>query len=615
MQQQQQPLQRRVPRWRPPAPGAATRPTGMGAGTGVEALTQAMGRMAFAPPPLPLPRRARRVVPLGESKSQTAMLAAAIQQPGVADDSVALLLGPETNGTYCPVEPIETARGKTIAAGTEANGTVYGRLLGAGTNARVYALVWPAAAPDVPGFAGLDAPLAIKIPTSAIAAPGVTAQADAFMAALPCWDRRRGDYACPIEVEAEALLSALVSGLFVDGITPGTVAQMRAFVCPGRASERALCLIQERLGVDTGAGAYVSTVERLPLFLDLVEGRPTGGLAGRVRRIESAAVEVCVSVLHTLAVMQAAFGLNVLDVRPANLLLKALTPGARYFRGADTAAASAFILAWPSAVGAVPFSGPTTGNGSVNATSDGNNEPRDTAQGNGPGLFVLPNRGWLVKVADMGMAAAYRVVRLEPARAVGTGGAQALVASTIAVGTERSSERAAAALDRRAAEARTAYDAVRARALDAGSSPAEASAAASAALTDAQVEAIITLSQRLDERRAFGIEPRFVPGYDAHTLVAAMADVCMRWIGRVPSPIALLRDTLDYAIPIEGGGRPAPGAVSRHGPLDALDALYEAARTRRGDAGAYMAAYLPRGPDPRAVLVEVPAGPVLLSNP
>ncbi|AJF98160.1 hypothetical protein TW95_gp1426 [Pandoravirus inopinatum] len=252
---QQQPLQRRVPRWRPPAPGAATRTTGMGAGTGVEALTQAMGRMAFAPPPLPLPRRARRVVPLGQAKSQTAMLVAAVQQPRAADDGVALLLGPEANDAYCPVESIETAHGKAIAAGTEANGTVYGRLLGAGTNARVYALVWPAAAPDVPGFAGLDAPLAIKIPTSAIAAPGVAAQADAFMAALPCWDRRRGDYACPIEVEAEALLSALASGLFVDGITPGTVAQMRAFVCPGRASERALCLIQERLGVDTGAGA------------------------------------------------------------------------------------------------------------------------------------------------------------------------------------------------------------------------------------------------------------------------------------------------------------------------------------------------------------------------
>lgn len=252
----------------------------MGAGTGVEALTQAMGRMAFAPPPLPLPRRARRVVPLGQAKSQTAMLVAAVQQPRAADDGVALLLGPEANDAYCPVESIETAHGKAIAAGTEANGTVYGRLLGAGTNARVYALVWPAAAPDVPGFAGLDAPLAIKIPTSAIAAPGVAAQADAFMAALPCWDRRRGDYACPIEVEAEALLSALASGLFVDGITPGTVAQMRAFVCPGRASERALCLIQERLGVDTGAGAYVSTVERLPLFLDLVEGRPAGGSPG-----------------------------------------------------------------------------------------------------------------------------------------------------------------------------------------------------------------------------------------------------------------------------------------------------------------------------------------------
>lgn len=150
----------------------------------------------------------------------------------------------------------------------------------------------------------------------------------------------------------------------------------------------------------------------------------------------------------------------MLDVRPANLLLKALTPGARYFRGADTAAASAFMLAWPSAVGALPFSGPTTGDDN----GDGNNESRDAAQDHGQGLFVLPNRGWLVKVADMGMAAAYRVVRLEPARA----GARASVASTIAVGTERSSERVAAALDRRAAEARAAYDTARARALARG---------------------------------------------------------------------------------------------------------------------------------------------------
>lgn len=608
MQQQPAlPTQRRVPRWRvPPALGTTARfggPT-----TGVDALTQAMGRMAFVPLPTPT-RRASRTAGARESRSQTAMLVAAVQRPQTADDgTTALLLGPEANDAYCPVESVETARGKAIATGADIGGTAYGRLLGAGTNARVYALVWPAAASDMPGFVGLDAPLAIKIPTSAIAAPGVTAQVGPFMAALPCWDRRRGDYACPIEVEAEALLSALAGGLFADGITPGVVVQVRAFVCPGPASQRALCLVQERLGVDAGGGGYVSTVERLPLFLDIVEGRPAGGLAGRARRIESAAVEVCVSVLHTLAIMQAAFGLNVLDVRPANLLLKVLTRGARYFRGADTAAASAFVLMWPSSAGPPPA--PATGS----AGSVINGAPRGTLRDGEAGVFVLPNRGWLAKVADMGMAAAYRVARLEPLRA-GTGSAHASLVTTVAVGTERSSERAAAALDRRAAAARAAYNAARERALGAGSSPVEASAEASAALTDAQVEAIVTLGQRLDERRAFGIEPRFVPGYDAHTLVATMADACMRWIGRVPPPIALLRDTLGYDIPGEGGGRPAPGAVSRHGPLDALDALYEAARTGRGDAGAYMAAYLPRGPDARAVLVEVPAGPVLLSGP
>lgn len=535
------------------------------------------------------------------------MLVAAVQRPQTVDNgTTALLLGPKGNDAYCPVESIETARGKAIVAGADSDGTVYGRLLGAGTNARVYALVWPASASDMPGFARLDAPLAIKIPTSAIAAPGVTAQVEPFMAAFPCWDRGRGDYACPVEVEAEALLSALASGLFVDGITPGVVVQMRAFVCPGPASERALCLVQERLGVDAGGGGgYVSTVERLPLFLDIVEGRPAGGLAGRARRIEAAAVEVCVSALHTLAIMQAAFGLNVLDVRPANLLLKVLARGARYFRGADTAAASAFMLAWPS----------SAGHRVAPATGSADGASQSMTRGDESGVFVLPNRGWLVKVADMGMAAAYRVTRLEPLPAGAGGTAHASLVTTVAVGTERSSERAAAALDRRAAAARAAYDAARARALAAGSSSAEASAAASAALTDAQVEAIVALGQRLDERRAFGIEPRFVPGYDAHTLVATMADACMRWIGRVPPPIALLRDALGYAIPGEGGGRPAPGAVSRHGPLDALDALYEAARTGRGDAGAYMAAYLPRGPDPQAVLVEVPAGPVLLSSP
>lgn len=609
MQQQQQqppppPTQRRVPRWRvPPALGATARPGG--AATGVDVLTQAMGRMAFAPLPAPA-RRPPQTVGARESQSQTAMLVAAVQRPQTVDNgTTALLLGPEANDAYCPIESIETARGKATAAGADTSGTVYGRLLGAGTNARVYALVWPATASDMPGFAGLDAPLAIKIPTSAIAAPGVTAQVSSFMGALPCWDRRRGDYACPIEVEAEALLSALASGLFTDGVTPGVVVQTRAFVCPGPASERALCLVQERLGVDAGGGGvgYVSTVERLPLFLDIVEGRPAGGLAGRARRIESAAVEVCVSVLHTLATMQAAFGLNVLDVRPANLLLKVLARGARYFRGADTAAASAFVLAWRSSAG--PPAPPV-----ADGASQG--MPRDDEWR----VFVLPNRGWLVKVADMGMAAAYRVARLEPLRAGhgDTGRAHASLVTTVAVGTERSSERAAAALDRRAAAARAAYDRARSRALATGSSSAEASAAASAALTDTQVEAIVTLGQRLDERRAFGIEPRFVPGYDAHTLVATMADACVRWIGRVPPPIALLRDALGYAIPGEGGGRPAPGAVSRHGPLDALDALYDAARAGRGDAGAYMAAYLSRGPDPRAVLVEVPAGPVLLSS-
>jgi hypothetical protein len=516
---------------------------------------------------------------------------------------VAALLGPQSNAAFCPVDPITSPRGRALLArrdGGNSNGTVYAQLLGAGTNARVYALARPATSGDVPGFADLDVPLAVKIPTTAVAASGVVADVESFMTALPCWDRQRGDYACPIEAQAEALLSALASRLFTDGITPGTVVQVRAFVCPGPASERPLCLVQERLGIAINDGTeYVSTVERLPLFLDTVEGRPRGGLSGRMRRIESAAVEICVSVLHTLAVLQTTLGLNVLDVRPANLLLKVLVPGARYFQKSDTSAASSFVLAWPTA----PVPGPESP-----ATPE-SDQPRGAATAS----FVLPNRGWLVKVADMGMAAAYGVARLSPLSSSSPNSGATTVA-TVAVGTQRSSERISIALERRATDARALYETARRRAIRSGASASSASAIASSVLTDEDVDAIALLAQRLDERRAFGIEPRFMPGYDAHTLVSSMADACVRWIGRVPAPIAFLGDRLGYTLPAEAGGRPLVGAASDRGPIEALDALYRAALAGQGDAGLFMASYLAGRDDPRALVVQVPDGPVLFGN-
>lgn len=593
---------------------------------GVTALADALGRMAVGTRRAPPPRAAALPSAPGaapaQTESQTTALTAAVQRPADArDDVVTALLSPAANAAFCPVESVETARsrlrsadlraqggalGGNIASARDSVGVVYGRLLGAGTNARVYALERPATSVDVQGgLGGIDVPLAIKIPTAALAVPGTTGNVYDFMRSLPCWDPRRQEYACPIEVETEALLSALASGLFTDGITPGTVVQARAFVCPGPASERPLCIIQERLGIsgptgDAGTTAYVSSVERLPLFLDLVEGRPAGGLTGRVRRIESAAVEICVSVLHTLAVMQAAFGLSVLDVRPANLLLKALEPGARYFRHEETAAASGFALAWRRPAGP------------VEATGSGSQEDGDGVSD----VFVLPNRGWLVKVADMGMAAAYAVARLEPL-AHGTAGSHASVMTTVAVATERSSERQDAALRRRASAARATYAAARERALASGASPQVAAARAAEALSADEVRAINTFAQRLDEWRTFGIQPRFVPGYDAHTLVASLADACLAWIGRVPAPIALLRDTLGYAV-APGAIRPALGAVSAYGPRAALAALHAAARASEGPAGTYMAAYLgdaQRLSSPGLVVVEVPPGPVLLGAP
>ncbi|AVK76925.1 hypothetical protein pmac_cds_237 [Pandoravirus macleodensis] len=599
---------------------------------GVTALADALGRMTVAtrralPPPRAVALPSVPGIEPAQGELQTTALVAAVQRPRDTrdDDVVTTLLSPAANAAFCPVESIETVQGRLRSVGPRARGealgrsslastrdsvgVVYGRLLGAGTNARVYALERPATSADMEGggggLGGIDVPLAIKIPTAAVAVPGTTDSVYDFMRSLPCWDPRRQEYACPIEVETEALLSALASGLFTGGITPGTVVQARAFVCPGLASERPLCIIQERLGVaapnapvgtDTST-AYVSSVDRLPLFLDLVEGQPTGGLAGRIRRIETAAVEICISVLHTLAVVQVAFGLNVLDVRPANLLLKALEPGARYFRQEETAAASGFALAWRR---------PTVSAGDA----DGQSEADDSAVTD---VFVLPNRGWLVKVADMGMAAAYAVARLEPVAL----GSRASVMTTVAVTTERSSERQDAALRRRASAARATYAAARERALASGASPQTAAARASEALSADEVRAINTFAQRLDERRTFGIQPRFVPGYDAHTLVASLADACLAWIGRVPAPIALLRDTLGYTV-APGAIRPALGAVSAYGPRAALATLHAAARASEGPAGAYMAAYLgsaERLSSPGLVVVEVPTGPVLLDAP
>jgi hypothetical protein len=520
------------------------------------------------------------------SSYQPARLAYAVQHPyDSRAPSVVDLLLPSANLTYCPVLPAASPEGVRLAS-ESSRGTLYGRALGAGGNATVYALDRPATASDV-GLLQLDAPLAIKIPVLPIAPPTVEADAGVFVRARPCWNPLRVEYACPIEVQAEALLSALASGLFTEGITPGTVVMGRAFVCPGPASERRMCMIQERVGVPVASGGqggsggdgYAASVESLPRFLDAVEG-PMASVLLRARRIERAAVDICISALHTLAVLQAAFGLEVRDVRPANLLLKALAPGRRYFRGADTAAAVGVVYRW---------SAPTPGAAA---------ETMATTAAQAPMALAVPNAGWLVKVGDMGMGSAYAVPYVRD------GGAGA---GTLEVAPLSWSSREVAALEERASDARDRY----AR-LSATVGP----GAAASMLTADEVRAIEDYGRYVETRATFGIEARPQPGYDPHILVASMAEACESWIGLVPAPIAFLRDRLAYTT--RPGMRPAPGAVSPHGPLEALTALYrEATAGRDARVRASLSRYLvPPGASLSGwIVVDVPSEPVVLSAP
>ena len=536
-------------------------------------------------------------------------------------DQAIALLAPQANAAYCPIESVLSEEGARLAQERAQYGTLYDRLLGSGTNARVFALARPARTAEI-GFDNLDAALAIKIPNTNLlraASEGTDEgerrpreiDAGAFLATRPCWNPTYRDYACPVDVEAEALLTALASGLFTDGITPGTVVMGRAFVCGGPASKRPLVIIQERLGVDhrippttgqplttTENGVRTAaSVEHLPAFLEQVEGRQRSLLV-RAHRIESATVEICISILHTLAVLQESFGMNVLDVRPANLLLKALQPGALYFRGADTHRAARFLYSWPS-----PPTAPS----------------QREQQGQCERGFALPNRGWLPKVGDLGMAVAYRVAYRpqtlqEPS--------EEPPIDTLSVGAERWSERFVTRITQRALEAQAALDISVGKHRAQGATLADARCMANGELTDAQVDALQQYRRLLQERSQFGITTSFMAGYDAHTLVVTLADACYEWTGTVPPPIAFLRDTLGYGLPAEraSNGRPAAGSASPHGPLDALNRLYDVALQGAGPVALSLRPYLPevarrQRRDGPWVDIHVPSGPVFLTRP
>jgi len=133
----------------------------------------------------------------------------------------------------------------------------------------------------------------------------------------------------------------------------------------------------------------------------------------------------------------------------------------------------------------------------------------------------------------------------------------------------------------------------KANAITKGHHPNDAGKLALEALSPDEVEAI-KFSDWLNKTfQSFSVKEEFMAGYDAHTLVLSLSNVCRGLTGTSPPPLLLLEKMFGYGQHMfYNDDRPPNGAISQTSPLDALRFLYDVAAHSNTDEATYMACYL-----------------------
>jgi hypothetical protein len=509
------------------------------------------------------------------------------------------------------------------------------RELGRGANASVWLLERPASSKEL-GL-GIDTGLALKENLVPIRVwdpkdgeEGSVDEQDAIVLS-PCWDPSRRQYVCRIEEEAEVLISALASGLFTDGVTPGTVLQLASFTCAEPQNDGKLYMIQELLGLESH-GYLINSLDRLPELLHALNRRKGGSeiveatkflkiaesgrkegydfedvarygaesevpaltAFGRIA-LREISTEVLISVLHTIAVLQSAYGIVTLDTKLSNIMFKEFDRRP-YFRN---------LVMTPDEVRYLRYDFTAPGEkGRVRS-------------------FWIPNRGWIPKVGDMGMAIAHRVPFLDGSRLEHTSIGFYRYFPDRFEEVQRRYRLGAAAVKDPNVSLRELSDLARSL----GYSEEDAESAALEAKTTLMRADIVEYGDFMENRSRFGIHEEFSPGYDVHLFVASLARSMERWLKQSiddpfhKSPITLLQESLNYTFPDpEKVARPGYEQVSPHGPLDALAFLHRVAERqvpeeshRMRGVAQVLRPYVtdPRVDPSRVVVVSVPQTPII----
>jgi len=468
------------------------------------------------------------------------------------------------------------------------------------------------------------------------------------LAAYGCWQPGQSAYLCPFEHETEVLILALASKLFADGVTPHMPLHMASFTCTsttpslhGTSShphDGVLNTVQERYGVlQAPYNGHVHSLVHLPELLqityadehivrqselmDAIQATEKGTLSSpasldavlakdfpktslTVRGeslLKRVAVEIMLAVLHTLALGQNTLGLQLNDLKPANILFKfddnsSASATEPYFRGQSLSRYShiAYHIGPPPPAGAAaPSSLPAE-------------------QQQAQGIFYIPNRGFVAKLIDFGMAAAYRVpVRREKQGEPGgitNINEPIIVTEHVEVSNHAYTSRRHKSVRCRAtlgvlATTLMAETAQRrggpnenqrildrlireARRLGCDADDATAESMAREAMRTQYIEYQREFLRISNSRNQFGLSGQYQPGYDAHYFVATLAEQMRHWLpsrhrlddpgSAVPDdygPIFYVQQTYKMTLDAETA-RPALDHVSASTPEQILHHLY-----------------------------------------
>lgn len=440
-------------------------------------------------------------------------------------------------------------------------------------------------------------PLLMSAPAHCDSGTNVT-DLDSALIQSACWDASSARFECRDPILVEPLLNHLASKLYSDGVTPHCLVQRRAAVCidghvrmelervtsPGGNTLADLPYILEMLEPGVWLRGDVARQQsgdaaRSPLPAS-VSNAQTGSLASimpppppvrdlpllftpsnRVRLAECVG-GLFISAVHTLAVMQEFYGLQTLDTKPQNILLKVVGSGAAGIAGDPTTL----------------FRGKPINTRTVRAIR------YDFPSMDASGATVLlslyvPFNGIVAKISDMGIGSAYRVATPDARitqlirRADSSGYVAEMSDSAWLHWTSRKYSDAVASL--LAVEIKDKL----------GVGVDEAAEMAERALRNEYAGDAREFDRIMLERSMRGLEPsdEFVKWYDPQFLHHTLVEEFVRWNAAHPvrgfvsaTSTGTIMDALTSVLGIKTSafGRPDPYQHWKCGPLDVLGLLY-----------------------------------------